>query len=214
MKKLWIDFCTAFVKVTGIIPYLILMRAKVYLSDGASRKIKGPAVIVSNHTSIYDFALYMFVFPWRVLRFLMAEVLFKNRLLAFFLKSQGGIEIDRDSHSLSWMDKCLRVTEKGGVIGIFPEGRIPLPDEERPLKFHEGAAAFALESGVPVIPVVTDGRYFGKCPAHVIIGKPIDVRTFVNDSMSEQECVKLVNVRLREEIIRLEAELEERKEQK
>lgn len=213
MKKLLIDLFTGFVKVTGYVPYLLLMRAKIYLGAGAERKIKGAAVVISNHTSVYDFALYLFVFPFRTIRFLMADVLFRNPFLIFFLNAVGGIKISRESHSLAWIDKCRRILEKGGVIGIFPEGRLPLPGEEKPLPFKEGAAALALSTGVPVIPVVTDGRYFSACPAHVLIGKPIDVSALVNDNMSEQESIKAVNLFFREEIIRLEAELEERTKQ-
>ena len=55
-----------FVKITGVIPQIFYFRKKVYYvnKQKSSRKIKGSAIIISNHKSVFDFALYMFVFPF------------------------------------------------------------------------------------------------------------------------------------------------------
>ena len=73
----------AFVKITGYIPQLICFRTKVYYEDRAaqSRRVKGGAIVVSNHTSVFDYAVYLFVFFGRTLRTVMAEVLFKKQPL-------------------------------------------------------------------------------------------------------------------------------------
>ena len=103
MSRLFI----AFVKLTGFIPQALILRTKIYYEDkkAQSRRIKGKAIIMSNHTSVYDFALYLFVFFFRTLRFQMAEVLFQKKLLSLFLKLMGGIKVDRNSHDFSFIDK-------------------------------------------------------------------------------------------------------------
>ena len=59
-----------FVKITGWIPQLLIFRTKVYYEDKKvqSRRIKGKAIVVSNHNSLMDFAVLLFVFWRRTLR--------------------------------------------------------------------------------------------------------------------------------------------------
>ena len=86
-----ISFFNYFVKITGWIIQKIIFRTKIFYEDKSvqSRRIKGPAIIISNHTSICDYAVYLFVFFFSTLRCQMAEVLYKNKLLGFFLKLMG-----------------------------------------------------------------------------------------------------------------------------
>ena len=138
-----------FTKITGWLPQLFCFRTKVYYEDRSvqSRRIKGPAVIISNHTSIYDYAVFLFVFWTRTLRYQMAEVLFKKPVLKHLLRGLGGIRVDRDVFDFSFVGESLEILKKGGVVGIFPESRLHLPGEECPLPFKTSAAYIAKESG-------------------------------------------------------------------
>jgi 1-acyl-sn-glycerol-3-phosphate acyltransferase len=49
-----------------------------------------------------------------------------------------------------------RVFEADGVLGIFAEGRIGFRETEL-LPFEDGAAAFAVASGVPIVPCAVVG---------------------------------------------------------
>lgn len=62
--------CNWFVKITGWLPQLILFRIRVYYEDKTvqNKRIKGKAILVSNHNSLMDFAVLMFVFWRRSLR--------------------------------------------------------------------------------------------------------------------------------------------------
>ena len=99
--------------------------------------------------------------------------------------------------------------KSGGVVGIFPESRLPKKNEARPLAFKESVALIALEAGVKVIPVVTDGSYFRRKRANVLIGKPIDVTAWIDESLAEKENVSRVTEKLRSEIVRLGESLNE-----
>ena len=206
-----IKFWNAFVKITAYLPQLLIFRTKVYYEDKAaqSRRIKGCAIIISNHTSVWDYAEYLFVFFFRTLRAQMAEVLFEKKPLGLFLKMMGGIRVNRGANDFACVTKSEKILEKGGVVLIFPESRLPLKGEERPLPFKPGAAYLALLSGAPVVPVFTNGKYFSKKRARVIIGKPIYARDLIDDSLSEKENLARITDIMRDRIISLEKQLYE-----
>lgn len=201
-----------FVKLTGWLPQRIIFNTAVYYEDRhvQGRFIKGPAIIICNHTSVWDYAALMFVFLYRTLRCQMAEVLFKKKLLGRFLKAMGGIYVDRHEMSSGFIGESEKILQNGGVVEIFPESRIPLKNEERPLPFKTSAAMIALKAEVPVIPVYTNGSYFSPKRARVIIGKPINVHRYADSEKTEKENIKYITEILRKRIIELEKELEQK----
>lgn len=210
---MWVKFWNTFTKITGWPLQKLVFRIRVFYEDEAvqKRRIKGPAIIISNHTSVFDFAAFMFVFFSRTLRYQMAEVLFEKKWLRVFLKMWGGIFVDRKNPGYGCVAKSLDILKNGGVVGIFPESRLPLPGEERPLPFKTGAAYIALMSGVPIIPVYTDGQYFTWKRAHVLIGKPIEAASLIDPQKEDKENVVLVSEELRRRIIELGRMLDEKK---
>ena len=206
-----IRFFNAFVKITGFLPQLLVFRTKVFYENKAaqSRRIKGNAIIISNHTSVWDYAAFLFVFFSRTLRYQMAELLFKKKLLGWFLRSMGGIYVNRDTHDFSFMAKSEEILSAGGVVGIFPESRLPREGEARPLPFVPSAAYLALHSGVKIIPVYTNGKYFTRERAKVVIGEPIDVSMLYDESVSEKENLRKITETLRERVISLGKRIDE-----
>ena len=195
----------AFVKLTGWLPQKLCFRTEIRCEDRArqGRAIHGPAIIVSNHTSVWDYAAMLFVFPTRTLRYQMAEVLFKKKLLGPFLRLMGGIHIDRASSDMGYMSRSLDILRRGGVVGVFPEGRLPLPGETPPIPFRPGAAFLSITSGAPVIPVWTDGAYFARGRAHVVIGTPMDPAQYVRDDRTEKENIAAYAAAMRDRVIEL-----------
>ena len=207
-----IGFFNWFTKLTSWIIQKICFRTKIYYQSKKEqgRHIKGPAIIISNHTSVYDYAVFLFVFFSRTLRYQMAEVLFKKPLLGKFLKCMGGIFVDRDSNDFGFIDKSQEVLKKGGVVGVFPEGRIPENNEERPLAFKSGATQLALMSDTPIIPIYTNGCYFQKKRARVIIGKPIYISELYDSREDYKTNLERITQELRVRIINLGKEMEEK----
>ena len=200
-----IAFFNYFVKITGWLPAFLIMRMKVSYENKKIQKrhIKGKAILVSNHTSVYDYACFLYLFFFRTLRYQMAEVLYKKKLLALFLKCMGGIYVNRDSMDFSFMDKSKKILEKGGVVGVFPESRLPKEGETRPLPFKESAVLLALESDTPIIPIYTKGNYFSWSRTRVIIGTPINVREYYDIKKTEQENIENLTNLLRDKVIEL-----------
>ena len=200
-----------FVKITGYFVQLFMFRNKIYYEDKSvqSRRIKGSAIVISNHVTIMDFAVMMFVFYSRTLRCLIAELMFdRNIFLTLLLKFLGSIKVDRNSHDYSFVNKCRKILDKGGIIEIYPEARLPKEGEETPLPFKSSAAYIALESGAPVIPVYNSGHYFKKGRNRVIIGKPMDVRDYYDGSLSHTENLENISEIMRQRVIELKNELE------
>ncbi len=208
----WIRFWNWFVKITAWPLQFAVFRTKIYCEDKSvqGRYIKGPAVIISNHTSVFDYAVYIFVFWTRTLRVQMAEVLFEKKPLNVLLRLLGGIRVDRNTHDFGFVEKSCGILRKGGVVGIFPESRIPLPHETRPLEFKSSAAYTVLRSGVPVIPIVTNGSYFSKKRARVLIGTPVNVYDYTEESLSEKENIQRVSDGLRARIAAMMEDLSKR----
>ena len=200
-----IAFFNYFVKITGWLPAFLIMRMKVSYENKKIQKrhIKGKAILVSNHTSVYDYACFLYLFFFRTLRYQMAEVLYKKKLLALFLKCMGGIYVNRDSMDFSFMDKSKKILEKGGVVGVFPESRLPKEGESRPLPFKESAVLLALESDTPIIPIYTKGNYFSWSRTRVIIGTPINVREYYDIKKTEKENIENLTNLLRDKVIEL-----------
>ncbi len=207
-----IRFWNGFVKITGWPVQWVCFRTRIHYEDRAvqGRRIKGPAIIISNHTSVFDYAVYLFVFFSRILRFQMAELLFRKPFLGWLLPRLGGIYVDRDGYDFGFIARSQEILDRGGVVGIFPESRLPRPGEERPLPFKVSAAYLALTAGVPVIPVVTDGSYFRRRRANVLIGKPVDVRDYSDETRHQKDDLRIVSECLRQHIIELEKLLNEK----
>ncbi|MBQ3115974.1 MAG: 1-acyl-sn-glycerol-3-phosphate acyltransferase [Clostridia bacterium] len=206
-----------FIKITGWIAHVFYFRKKVYYEDRKvqGRRIKGKAIVMSNHHAIMDFALSMYLFPFRSLRCQVAEVLYeKNFMMTFMLKVMGCIKVDRNAHDFSFLESSKKVLDKGGVIQIFPEARLPKKEEQKPLPFKPSISYLALDTGVKIIPVYTNGKYGKRERCRVIIGKPIYVRDWYDQAKTERENLAIITEKLREKVVSLAHELESKKEKK
>lgn len=200
-----------FVKITAFPIYYLIFRTKVYYQNKyrQSRRIKGRALIVSNHTSVWDFAMILFLFPLRLIRCVVAEIIYTRFGMKPFLNLLGAIKVDRFGNDYTFIAKSTEILRRGGVVEIYPEGR--LPDKEGdipPLPFKPSAVYIALESNAPIIPVYTNGKYFTKERARVIVGEPIYVSDMYDSALSEKENIENINSFLRKIIIELGYELE------
>ena len=113
-------------------------------------------------------------------------------------------------HAPCAIDRCKTILDNGGVVEIYPEARIPDPEEAKPLPFKPSTVYLALESGAPIIPVYTNGCYFKWKRARMIIGTPFDAREYYDDALSEKENIENITNLLRERIIDLGKQLDEK----
>lgn len=206
-----------FFKASAYPVEMLVFKTKFHYEDkkAQGRKIKGSAIVASNHTSVYDFAQIMQTFFSRHLCCLMADILFKQgKLLSWFLKRFNPIVIHREGKNFSFINDAVDHLNSGGVLEIYPEARIPEKNEETPLEFKPSIAYIAMLSKAPIIPVYTDGNYFNSKRANVMIGKPIDVTELIDENLSEGENIARITEYVRNKIIELRDETERRKNKK
>lgn len=204
-----------FVKLTGYIPAMIFFKPKkYYVNKKASKKaLRGSCMLMSNHTSLMDFVLYLISFPFYTLRFWMAEVLFnKGKAFSWFLFKLGGIYINRNACDFSFIEESLAILDKKGKVGVFPQGRLPV--DGKPFPFKPGIVLVAVRTDAPIVPMYTDGNYGIKKRARIMIGEPIYLRDFCSgEDISNKEAESLAKM-LEEKTFELKTLLETRMSQK
>ena len=208
---------TWLVKITGWPLYTLLLRPKTYYENKTvqSRRIRGSAIVISNHTDVLDFAVTMFTFPARTLRCAVAELMYeKNFFMTFLLRALGTVKVDRATHDFAFLSACDNIIKRGGVVEIYPESRLPDPGEPTPLEFKPSAVYLALQTGSPLIPICNNGRFFEKRRMRIMVGTPIDVRALYNDELSEKQNIANITTHIREKIIELGKELEQKEKEK
>ena len=211
-----------FVKLTGWPAQYVYYRKKIYYEypTNKRRKIKGGALIVSNHTSVYDYPLVMYTFFGRTIRTLVAEVMFnRGKFINRLITHMGAIRVDRDTYDFSFMSAMVKCLTNKQVGLVFPEARIGTAEEKTDgmLDFKPSFVYMALEAGVPIIPVYTNGVY-GKAKrkthdrARIIIGKKIYLDELYDNSKTEKENIDYLCNYVREYIKGLGKLLDEKKD--
>lgn len=122
---------------------------------------------------------------------------FKNRVMGFF---GGMIPYSPDNTTLTGAVRAVRrVFAADGVLGIFAEGRIGFRETEL-LPFAEGAAAFAVASGVPVVPcaIVGSTDLWFRRRIEIRFGPPIET-----DAVRGREGRAALDARIREAVLGL-----------
>lgn len=148
------------------------------------------AVVIGNHLGWMDAVSVLLVFPAEPRVHMLADPtsMMKNRALWTLVKAAGGIvPVDRSQRGspllFQHVGRCLA---RGGVVALFPEGDFG-PSEGVLLPFKRGFAFFAVEAGVPVVPVGLAGMrelWLGK-RLSIRIGAPIDTRGKTVDEVHE-----------------------------
>ncbi|MBS3978163.1 MAG: 1-acyl-sn-glycerol-3-phosphate acyltransferase [Syntrophomonadaceae bacterium] len=117
--------------------------------------LTGPAIVVANHTSLLDGFLLAALWP-RQITFLSAAYLFRLPVVGAFLRAMGAIPVRTEGSELAGIRAALRVLQKGGTIGLFPEGR-RVSQTDKIVPFQTGWVYLALKAGAPVLPVAIKG---------------------------------------------------------
>lgn len=206
-KNKWlVSFMLGFVKLTGVLPAWLFLKPNIYLAPGAKRTLPKNCILVSNHISLMDFVLCTLVFPFRTIRFLVAEVLYnKSKIFAWFLSAIGSIYVNRDNKNFDFVSDALEVLDEGGTVGIFPQGRLPLKGQQFP--FTVSTAFIATHTDAPIVPVYTNGNYGFSKRAGLVIGAPIHLQEYCKEGLSDQEQLAHLTAILEETVYALKEEI-------
>jgi cytidylate kinase len=133
-----------------------IMRAMFRLEASGTEHVplRGPVLLVSNHSSFLDPPLVGGACP-RQLTFLAKAELFAVPGLGRLIHALNARPLRREGADTAALRVALRALEQGGALLVFPEGtRGPEGHLREP---KPGAALLAVLSGAPVVPVFVRG---------------------------------------------------------
>jgi len=140
---------------------------------------EGPAVFISNHTTIVDSFLIGCYLP-RKIYFMTKSTEFESPLRRIFFYLSRTFPVRRYDIDPIAIRNAFRILDFGEMVGIYPEGERTWDEEMQP--FRRGTIRFLLASGVPIIPAGIHhafqhqprfGGKIGKPKIQVRVGKPI-----------------------------------------
>lgn len=133
------------------------------------------AVIVSNHRSSVD-PFFIQTATGRKTHWMVAREYVESKSFGWFLRACEVIPVSRGKADVGATKAALRMTAAGGLIGMFPEGRINRT-EDLFLPIRPGAALVALKTKTPVIPCyIKDSPFGGTAPSPFFMPARVEVR--------------------------------------
>ena len=125
-------------------------------------KVKGPAIVISNHTSFFDFLYVMWAIRKTTVNFVVARKYYETKPLSKILKIGATIPKSLFQPDIEAINKMLKVLKNNGIVGIFPEGQISVTGVTLP--FPKGIGRLVKKGGVDVYGVKTTGAYLKDPP--------------------------------------------------
>lgn len=139
---------------------------KVQISGKDKIPAKGTFVIISNHQSLLD----ILVINCLCMRFKWVSKIENNRVpfLGWYLQMADYLTVDRqnDESKSIMLAKAYSCLKEGTSVMIFPEGT--RSHDGSVSYFKRGAFQLALETSLPILPLVIDGTG-GILPKHSLI---------------------------------------------
>lgn len=169
-------------------------------------EVQGALILVSNHQSLLDPLVLMACIPRRI-TFLAASYLFQIPVVGQVIRSAGSMPVHQKKSDLGSIRKSLAVLERGGTIGLFPEGGVSSDGRLRhPMP---GWAYLALKSGAPVLPIGITGSRDVLAPGTFIlrrrricvkVGRPL---MLAKAAVIRHEDLAVLNKKLERELLSL-----------
>lgn len=167
------------------------------------------AVIVSNHRSPVD-PSFLYLTTQRVVHWMVAREYCNHPAMAWFFRLVEVIPVGRGGIDTAATRLAIRRARAGGLVGMFPEGRINNTSGLL-MPGRSGAALIALRARVPVVPMYIQGSpYNGSvygsvlmaAKVHLTIGSPLDLSEYY-DRADDRSVHRDVTLRLLREIAAL-----------
>lgn len=120
----------------------------------------GPVLVIANHIGLPDGPIVHGVIP-RPSHFLIKAAMMKGSL-GLVLRPAGQISVDGSGREA--LSRAMAVLQRGGVVGVFPEGHRGAGHAQ---ETYGGAAWLAVRSGAAIVPTAIVGtRRTGESVSH------------------------------------------------
>ncbi len=169
---------------------LVVSRIKVIVKGLSGIDPQRPYIYMSNHQSNFDIPVLLGHLTVQF-RWLAKVELFKIPIFGHAMRKAGYIDIDRNNHTsaIKSLEVAAEKIKNGVSVLIFPEGTRSQDGKFR--RFKKGGFVMAIDSGVPIVPVVISGAHTimakGKLrinPGQIrlLIHEPIDTSTYTRET--------------------------------
>lgn len=129
---------------------LVALKFKVRSFGEENIPADGAFILAANHIHALDPLMIISHCP-RTLHFMAKEELFKNPILAAFLKSMNAFPVKRQKSDKKALEYAKKIISLGWVLGIFPEGS--RSKDALPKAAKNGVSYIAAKTGADVLPV-------------------------------------------------------------
>lgn len=173
----------------------ILMVSRVHVSVKGLSNIEPDKsyVYMANHQSNFDIPVLLGYLPVQF-RWLAKAELFKIPIFGRAMLGAGYVKIDRFNRKSAFesLNQAAQRMKEGVSVMIFPEGTRSKDGSIR--QFKKGGFVMAINSGVPIVPVVLRGTWpimaksslrINRGDVELEIAEPIDTRGYSIESKAE-----------------------------
>ena len=181
-------FTTAYAPIDSLLLLLALLLTRILW------RVKVPpfplaqdrgGVIVCNHRSSVD-PFFVQIVVNRYVSWMVAREYCEHPAFRWFLRRARTIPVNRGGIDTAATKRAIRLVSEGGLVGMFPEGRINMTDELL-LPGRAGAILIAIKAQAPILPCYIEGAPYGDnvwspllrtARVTVRFGEPIDVSLY------------------------------------
>lgn len=149
-RRLWYRALRGWVRVS-----LAIFSVSVAVRGGENLRAGQDYVIVANHRSNLDVFALITALGEHQTRWVAKRELARVPIFGYGLRVTGQILVDRSNHQQAIESLRTKLGKHGASVVFFAEGQ-RAPTREL-LPFKKGAAAFALDAGLPILPVAISG---------------------------------------------------------
>lgn len=129
----------------------MVWRARATGTENVPRS--GPLIVACNHRSYLD-PPGMGCFCPRRISYMAKKELFDIPILGPAISAVGAYPVDRQGSARAAIKRSLEVLQRGGTVGIFPEGTRNRDGSVQP---QTGVALLATLAGAPIVPAHIGG---------------------------------------------------------
>lgn len=128
---------------------LMPLLADVRITGREKFPVKGPLLVVGNHTAAMEVVMMTVYAPWTI-EFMGSIDIPHEKLMVGIIKAYGFIPIFRGNATPSSMKAGVEVLRQNGILGIFPEGGIW---ESSIRRAQSGVAWLSYHAQAPILPI-------------------------------------------------------------
>ena len=163
------------IRILGALPGLVWLRPKIcYTSKKAKRRIRGGALVISNHNGFIDPVFTMYAIWYRRQKFVCHRVFLESKAGPLMRAVGCCIPIDADNMHIGSFREITDALKNGHPVVLFPEGHIN-DGSGKMRAFKSGMALIAMQSRRPIVPIYLKPRKHWYSRLKAVIDEPVDL---------------------------------------